>query len=461
MALFEVNAAQRATAPYAMVGMLETTWPDGKISIGTCAIVGTNDVLTAGHCVYDPSHGGFATNFKFYFGADYNSARNIIEASGLSITSGAPISIVYNKAIYADNDPETFWRYESQYDVALIGLPNPIRGVGMLPLDFGQDRDNLSATEVGYPSGSTGMMTANVQVDRHSVDAVYVSEVPSMGPGSSGGPLLLDGAIIGIKSSGSVEGSNWADIGLSETTLRAAMLANDRLLPNADAASGLGANGAELLIGSPDNDRIDAGGGDDTVDAGAGNDTIAGGSGIDTVRFVGARSRFEIKINNGTVTVTDSQRTLGTDQLSDVEKIMFSDQWVTTDISGTNAQAYRIYQAAFDRIPDLPGLGYWMSEMARGMNVVEVAARFIDSNEFRQLYGSNPSPSTFITRLYQNVLDRTPDGEGLAWWTNQMQTNPEKTSYKVLADFSESPENQANVATQITNGIAYLPFDLL
>ena len=102
-----------------------------------------------------------------------------------------------------------------------------------------------------------------------------------------------------------------------------------------------------------------------------------------------------------------------------------------------------------------------MSEMARGMNVVEVAARFIDSNEFRQLYGSNPSPSTFITRLYQNVLDRTPDGEGLAWWTNQMQTNPEKTSYKVLADFSESPENQANVATQITNGIAYLPFDLL
>jgi hypothetical protein len=42
-----------------------------------------------------------------------------------------------------------------------------------------------------------------------------------------------------------------------------------------------------------------------------------------------------------------------------------------------------------------------------------------------------------------------------------MQTNPIKTPYKVLADFSESPENQANVATQIAQGIAYLPFDLL
>jgi len=179
------------------------------------------------------------------------------------------------------------------------------------------------------------------------------------------------------------------------------------------------------------------------------------------VRFVGPRSRFNISISNGVVTVNDQQLTLGTDQLTQVEKFQFSDQWVTTEISGDNAKAYRIYKAAFDRTPDLPGLGYWMAQMERGMNVVEVAARFVDSTEFRQLYGSNTSPSIFITKLYQNVLDRTPDAAGLSWWVEQMQTNASKTFSKVLADFSESNENQANVASLIANGISYLPYELI
>jgi hypothetical protein len=98
--------------------------------------------------------------------------------------------------------------------------------------------------------------------------------------------------------------------------------------------------------------------------------------------------------------------------------------------------------------------------MARGMDVVEVAARFVDSEEFRQLYGNSPSPSVFINRLYQNVLDRTPDSTGLNWWISQMQNDPSKTFSKVLADFSESLENQTNVAAQITDGIVYLPYEL-
>jgi hypothetical protein len=36
-----------------------------------------------------------------------------------------------------------------------------------------------------------------------------------------------------------------------------------------------------------------------------------------------------------------------------------------------------------------------------------------------------------------------------------MKTNPAKTWEKVLADFSESSENKANVATLIANGITY------
>jgi hypothetical protein len=91
--------------------------------------------------------------------------------------------------------------------------------------------------------------------------------------------------------------------------------------------------------------------------------------------------------------------------------------------------------------------------------VVEVAARFIDSSEFRELYGLNPSNAEFLTKVYSNVLDRTPDTAGLDWWVNEMMTNPTKTWQKVLADFSESSENQANVASLIANGIPYDPWN--
>ena len=128
------------------------------------------------------------------------------------------------------------------------------------------------------------------------------------------------------------------------------------------------------------------------------------------------------------------------------------------DTDGIAGQAYRIYKAAFDRTPDSSGLGYWILQMDSGMDVVEVAARFIDSSEFRQLCGSNVSNATFITNVYKNVIDRNPDDTGLAWWVSEMQTNPSKTWQKVLADFSESAENNANVASLIANGIAYGPW---
>jgi hypothetical protein len=128
------------------------------------------------------------------------------------------------------------------------------------------------------------------------------------------------------------------------------------------------------------------------------------------------------------------------------------------DVSGTAGQAYRIYRAAFDRDPmigDTAGLGYWIAQMDAGMSMTEVAARFIDSAEFRELYGATPTNGEFLTKVYNNVLDRDPDSDGYVWWMDQLANNPEKTWQKVLADFSESTENQTNVAGLIGNGITY------
>jgi hypothetical protein len=74
------------------------------------------------------------------------------------------------------------------------------------------------------------------------------------------------------------------------------------------------------------------------------------------------------------------------------------------------------------------------------------------------LHGANPTNGAFLTKVYNNVLDRDPDACGYAWWMEQFQSDPTKTRPKVLADFSESAENRENVINLTSNGIAFEPW---
>ena len=191
----------------------------------------------------------------------------------------------------------------------------------------------------------------------------------------------------------------------------------------------------------------------------AGDDRLLGQGGMDYAVFQGARADYSLtRLNSQEWQVRDHWFGRdGTDTLQDVERVVFSDKAVALDPAqdGVAAMAYRLYKAAFDRTPDDQGLGFWIAKMDEGMDLIEVSARFIDSAEFRGMYGYNPSAGQFLTNVYAHVLDRVPDAGGYAWWLDQMEHNPEKTWQKVLADFSESPENQANVVGLIGSGVVY------
>jgi hypothetical protein len=89
------------------------------------------------------------------------------------------------------------------------------------------------------------------------------------------------------------------------------------------------------------------------------------------------------------------------------------------------------------------------------MDLIEVSARFIDSAEFKALYGLEVTDEDFLTKVYTNVLGRTPDDSGYNWWLNEIKTNPDKTRAKVLADFSESPENKTGLVGVTNGGVVY------
>lgn len=182
---------------------------------------------------------------------------------------------------------------------------------------------------------------------------------------------------------------------------------------------------------------------------------ISGTSKLDRVFFPDSLNSAEISISPSSTVVQLKGQTY---HMQQVERLHFVDKALAVDTTGVAGQAYRIYKAAFNRTPDPGGLGYWIRQMDEGMDVVSVAARFIDSAEFKSVYGETPTSAEFLTKVYRNVLTRTPDTAGLEWWVNEIKTNPEKSWQKVLADFSDSSENEVNVAALIANGIAYEPW---
>lgn len=200
-----------------------------------------------------------------------------------------------------------------------------------------------------------------------------------------------------------------------------------------------------------------AGNGNDSITLGDDGHSIDGGAGIDRLVLAGNRAGYTVTQNSTGYGVHANAAGGGTDLVSNVERLVFNDATVALDINGTGGQAYRIYQAAFNRAPDSVGLGFWINAMDRGVSLLDMSYAFVQSQEFTQLYGTAPSNAEIVNHYYLNVLHRAPDSNGFNFWVNILDTKL-ATPAAVLASFSESPENQAALIGTIGNGFSYTPY---
>jgi hypothetical protein len=234
----------------------------------------------------------------------------------------------------------------------------------------------------------------------------------------------------------------------------------DHLYASVTVRSGAGADRISLK----------GGGGMLGVDAGAGNDvivllggahTVDGGAGFDIAQMALTRAAVSVQrvvSASGTTTgytVTDAAGVVV--QLANVERITFSDTAYALDIDGNAGQAYRLYQAAFDRTPDAGGLGFWIHALDQGVSLRSVAQGFVDSQEYRDTYGYAVSNLALVKSFYDNILHRTPDAAGLGFWTGVLDRHDASTA-EVLAAISESAENRDGMVALIGNGFAYTPY---
>jgi len=215
--------------------------------------------------------------------------------------------------------------------------------------------------------------------------------------------------------------------------------------------------------------QVDAPGGpatqDDAVFQGtAGNDQIIlsdsllridGGAGRDHLFIDAARDTVDITLDGSGTVVLSPSEDVAEVTLAQIERLEFNDGTLALDIDGNAGQIFRLYEASFGRDPDAAGLKFWIDQLDNDVTLTDVAALFLRSAEFSETYGMNAglADAAYIDLLYQNVLDRTPDQAGYDFWQEQQENGLSRED--LLIFFSESAENQGNVAPAIGDGIWY------
>jgi hypothetical protein len=312
----------------------------------------------------------------------------------------------------------------------------------------------------GYPARGSGLMAESAFADASSQWGVYDIE-SGLGPGASGGPLLYTAlgvtSVVGVLSSGNSDETLSTYAGLfgagTQDWLRSAMAANDMLLGLPPGSAPL--KSPKVFVGTAAAETITGTDGSDVFQGLGGNDTFEGTWGVDTAVYTGTRATYTVaQLESNVLRVSDTIASRdGVDTMWNVERIRFDDSSLAFDIAGAAGQAYRLYIAAFNRAPDLSGLGFQISALDSGFSLVQIANGFLASPEFSGRYGALDDVG-YVTQLYRNVLHRDPEQAGLEYHLNELASG--ETRAMVLTHFSESPECQLLLLGQVQNGIPYI-----
>ena len=308
--------------------------------------------------------------------------------------------------------------------------------------------DGFMDINLGFPfQGKWNALSTNIYVNDGKGKFSRTFEVTIDGEINAAVTLRSDGV-------GDLNGDGYSDIFLVENNYTSKKDEISLLLSNSSILS-------KTFTGTDQSESLRANNLNNQIQGNAGNDLIDGGAGVDTAIYLGSLNSFRLSQKTvGTTQVIDTITTRsGTDTLTNVERLKFTDTMLALDIGKdqTAGSGYMLYKAAFNRTPDVGGLGFWINKMDTGMSYSDVANNFVNSAEFKTAFGgSNPTVNTLVTKLYNNVLARAPDAGGLAFWQEKLTTG--WSTADVLGYFSTSGENVTNVTPLIANGIQYQQF---
>ncbi len=126
---------------------------------------------------------------------------------------------------------------------------------------------------------------------------------------------------------------------------------------------------------------------------------------------------------------------------------------LSPEFEGVMAPIVRLYYAHFLRPPDYAGMTYWAGVARGGWSMEKISEEFVLSNEFRTAYGSL-TDEQYVQQVYLNVLSRSADAGGLAYWSGQLAGG--LTRGELMVAFSDSPEYRKLIGSKVLATMLYV-----
>ena len=113
---------------------------------------------------------------------------------------------------------------------------------------------------------------------------------------------------------------------------------------------------------------------------------------------------------------------------------------------------YSLYDTAFDRTPDQPGFIYWANlAVVLDFSAELIAKAFLSSGEFGAVNGVNLTNGQFISKLYENALERSPEAAGFDFWSGCLSSGALDREDVLLA-FANSAEHVTLIGSDFQSG---------
>ena len=209
----------------------------------------------------------------------------------------------------------------------------------------------------------------------------------------------------------------------------------------------IGGSGNDTLIGNGAANALSGGNGNDVLIGGTGNDSLDGGAGRDTAMYGGLFRSYDIDYLTGAGSVAGGPEG-GTDALASIEALRFREGTLIFDLDSAASQVTRMYDTVLQRLPDGAGLDLWVDLLTGGGGTLkQVANGFLNSAEFHAATGSL-SNADYVEYLYAHALGRASDAAGKSHWVGQLDSGAADRA-DLLIGFSESQEHR-NLTADVT-----------
>jgi len=150
--------------------------------------------------------------------------------------------------------------------------------------------------------------------------------------------------------------------------------------------------------------------GNDIISGTSGNDTLDGGVGTDAVSWTQASSNYQLTSTASGWKITDKTGADGTDTVTNIEKLQFSDRTVIVEsqshgsYSALPTELYQFFITAFNAAPGVTYMDQLAEAYNYGLSVESIVNIFTTKTQFTDVYPTSLSHVDLATQLVTNIV---------------------------------------------------------